>query len=66
MPDTTLQFYLARAEPARVEAETETLSHVRERFIRCAAAWTGLAERAARVQWLRIDEQHRKAAVPPK
>ena len=41
-------FFLARAEQARVEGEAATLDHVRERCRRSQAAWTALAERAQR------------------
>ena len=61
---TSLQFYLARAEQARDEAQAATLDHVRERCRRCEAAWSELAARAARTERLRLDEQARKAAQP--
>lgn len=61
-----LRFYLARAEQARVDAEAATLAHVRERCLRCEAAWNELASRAARTEQLRIDEEIRKAGLPPK
>lgn len=66
MRNTTLQFYLARAEQARDEAEAATLDHVRERCRRSEAAWTELAERAARTERMRINELNRKAAEPLK
>jgi uncharacterized damage-inducible protein DinB len=58
-------FFLARAEQARVEAEAATLDHVRERCRRSEAAWTALADRAQRSEQFRILEQERKAAMPP-
>ena len=67
MPSSTnLQFYLARAEQARVDAEAATLDHVRERCRRCEAAWNELATRAARSEQPRINEELRKADQPPK
>jgi hypothetical protein len=63
---TTLQFYLARAEQARADAEMATLANVRERCHRCEAAWNELASRAARTAHLRIAEEIRKAGQPPK
>ena len=67
MPSSTnLQFYLARAEQARVDAEAATLDHVRERCRRCEAACNELATRAARSEQLRINEELRKADQPPK
>ena len=58
---SNLQFYLARAEQARGEAESATLEHVRERCRRSEAAWTALAERAERSERMRIEEAERKA-----
>jgi hypothetical protein len=67
MPSSTnLQFYLARAEQARAEADSATLAHVRERCRRSEAAWTELAERAARSEAMRINIEEMKAAEPSK
>jgi hypothetical protein len=63
---TQLQFYLARVEQARAEAEAATLAHVRERCQRSEAAWTQLADRAARAEQTRANDAKRKAEqVPP-
>ncbi|HWU93706.1 MAG TPA: hypothetical protein VN106_10720 [Sphingomicrobium sp.] len=62
---TNLQFYLARAAQARDEADSATLDHVRERCRRSEAAWNQLAERAARSEALRINEEQRKAQQAP-
>jgi hypothetical protein len=59
---SNLQFYLARAAQARDEADAATLDLVRERCRRSDAAWTELADRAARSERLRIEEEARKAA----
>jgi hypothetical protein len=58
---TNLQFFLARAEQARAEAEAATLDHVRERCRRSEAAWQALADRAERSEVLREAEAKRKA-----
>jgi hypothetical protein len=55
----TLQFYLDRAEQARTEAEEATLSHVRERCRRAEAAWSTLAQRAARAQQGRLQQEQK-------
>ena len=66
MPSTNqLQFYLARAQQARDEAENATLAHVRERCLRSEAAWMQLADRAARTEETRATELKRKAERPP-
>ena len=59
---SNLQFFLARAEQAREEAEAATLDHVRERCRRSEAAWTLLADKARRSEQLRVEEAERKAA----
>lgn len=64
-PSTDLEFYLARAAQARAEADAATLEHVRERCERSAAAWTQLADRAARTIKIRENLLSEKAAVPP-
>jgi hypothetical protein len=61
---TNLEFFRARAAQARAEGEEATLEHVRERCRRSEAAWTQLADRAARSEQLRVDEQRRKAGEP--
>jgi len=48
-----LDFYRARADQSRAEADAATLSHVRERCLRSEAAWTVLANRAARAEEMR-------------
>lgn len=60
---SNLQFYIARAEQARAEADAATLEHVRERCRRSEAAWTALADRAQRSERMRVEEAERKAAL---
>jgi hypothetical protein len=62
---SNLQFFLARAEQARVEGEAATLEHVRERCRRSEAAWQQLADRAARSEAMRAAEAQRKAEQVP-
>lgn len=57
----SLEFFLARADQARVEAEAATLDHVRDRCRRSEAAWTALADKARRSARLRTEEAERKA-----
>lgn len=61
---TNLEFFLARAEQARAEAEAATLEHVRERCRRSEAAWTALAQKAERSEQLKAAEASRKAEKP--
>jgi len=58
---TSLAFFLARAEQARVEGEQATLDHVRERCRRSEAAWTALADKARRSERLRAEDERRKS-----
>jgi hypothetical protein len=58
---SNLQFFLARAEQARVEGEAATLEHVRERCRRSEAAWQALADKAERSERMRAAEVQRKA-----
>jgi len=63
---SNLNFFIARAEQARAEAEAATLAHVRERCRRSEAAWQALADKAQRSERLREEEAKRKAEVPAK
>lgn len=56
-------FYLARAEQARAEAEAASLANVRERCLRAEAAWKEMASRAARTERMRARAEAEKAAV---
>jgi hypothetical protein len=58
---STLDFYLARAEQARIEGDAATLAHVRDRCRRSQAAWQALADRALLNERLREQEAARKA-----
>ena len=55
------EFYLERAAAARRDAEDATLSNVRERCLRAAAAWDEMAARAARTERMRAETEARKA-----
>ena len=60
-------FYLARAAEARADAEAAKLDNVRERSLRAEAAWTAMADRAARSDRARerlADEKAAAAAAP--
>ena len=58
---SNLDFFLERAEQARIEGEAATLTHVRERCQRSEAAWQALADKAKRSERLREEEAQRKA-----
>ena len=63
MSGNQLEFYRSRAEQARADGEAATLDNVRERCRRSEAAWTALADRAARSEAMREAEARRKAEV---
>ena len=65
MAGSQLDFYLARVEQARAEAEAATLEHVRERCRRSEAAWLALADRAEKGEQRREAEAARKALEAP-
>jgi hypothetical protein len=60
---TQLQFYRARADQAREDANAATLAHVRERCWRSVEAWEALASRAAKSEEFRAAEAIRKADI---
>ena len=57
------EFYLARAAEARSDAAKATLANVRERCLRAEAAWTTMADRAARNEIARETQARDKAAA---
>ena len=61
MSGNQLEFYRSRADQARADGDAATLDNVRERCRRSEAAWTALADRAARSEQLREAEAMRKA-----
>ena len=56
------QFYLDRAADARRDADAATLTTVRERCLRAAAAWDDMANRVARTERMRAETEAKKAA----
>jgi len=46
----TLEFYEERAREARAAAERAALANVRDRELRSAAVWEGLADQARRAE----------------
>jgi len=57
------EFYAARAAEAKKDAETATLSNVRERCLRSEAAWAEMAARAERGDKMRARLEAEKAAA---
>lgn len=55
-------FFLARAADARREADAATLSNVRDRCLRAAAAWDHMADRAGRTEKQRARSEAEKLA----
>lgn len=58
----TFEFYDARANEASAEAAAATLDNVRERNLRAAKTWRGLAEQARKVMVDRARSESEKAA----
>lgn len=59
----TAAFYHDRANEARRDADNASLANVRERCLRAAAAWQVMADRAARANRHRVEDEARKAEV---
>ena len=55
------EFYLTRANEAKRDADAATLDNVRDRCLRAAAAWDGMAARAARTEKMRAKTESDKA-----
>lgn len=55
------EFYAARAAEAKRDAESATLSNVRERCLRSEAAWAEMASRAERGDKMRARLEAEKA-----
>ena len=56
-------FLVARAQEARLEAETADLENVRERCLRAAAAWDAMAARLRKTESYRAAQLAAKAAI---
>jgi hypothetical protein len=57
----TFDFYEARANEAAAEAESATLENVRDRNLRAAKTWRGLADQARKVMTDRARTEREKA-----
>jgi len=55
------EFYNARAEEARRDADAATLDNVRDRCLRAEAAWLDMASRAGRTEQARARNAADKA-----
>jgi len=57
----SLEFYTQRVSEAEAEAKAATLDNVRDRALRSAATWRGLADQARRVAAERVKaDRHRQ------
>lgn len=61
MMNHSYEFYIARAREANAAASAATLDNVRDRELRAAKTWTGLAEQAQRVALERAKTERAKA-----
>lgn len=59
----TFEFYDARAKEAAAEARKAKLDNVRERALRAARTWRGLAQQAKQVAVTRKKEEARRRAA---
>ncbi len=58
---STLEMYIERAAQCRQEAAKTTLANVRERCLRSAIAWEGMADQLRISETYRANEAARKA-----
>lgn len=61
MMNHTYEFYMARAREAEAAADAATLDNVRDRELRSAKTWIGLADQAHRVAAERAKGERAKA-----
>jgi len=59
----TIEFYLAQAEKCSEEAAASSLVQVRERNLRAAAAWQGMADKLLYAEKLRAEKERLIAAA---
>lgn len=59
----TREFFHARADECRIEAETATLDNVRNRALRSQAAWQDMADRLDRTEAMRATRDAERASV---
>ena len=60
---TDRDLYRSRASAARNDADEATLANVRERCLRAEAAWLAMAERAEKVEGMRLRQLADKQAA---
>ena len=58
-----LQFYRDQAARAQAEADAAKLDNVRDRCLRSAHAWEGMADRIARTDAMRAEREAGTAAA---
>ncbi|MFC7537345.1 hypothetical protein ACFQPG_08190 [Sphingomonas sp. GCM10030256] len=61
---STLEFYQERAAECRQQADSTTLTNVRDRCLSAASAWDHMADRLRRTQTYRATDAARKAGDP--
>lgn len=60
---STLLFYQGQAAKAQAEADAAILDNVRDRCLRSAQAWAGMADRIERTDKLRADREAKAASA---
>jgi hypothetical protein len=59
-----LNLYRSNADRAQADADSATLENVRDRNLRAAAAWTGMAERVERTERARAARESAVVKMP--
>ena len=59
----TTDFYIAQADKCRAEADASSLTQVRDRNLRAAAAWQAMADKLLHSEKLRAEREAAVAAA---
>ena len=58
----TIEFYTAQADKCRADADASSLTQVRDRNLRAAAAWQAMADKLLHAERLRAEKEARIVA----
>lgn len=58
----TIEFYTAQADKCRTDADASSLTQVRDRNLRAAAAWQAMADKLLHAERLRAEKEARIVA----
>ena len=59
----TTEFYITQADKCRADADASSLTQVRDRNLRAAAAWQAMADKLLHTEKLRAEKDRHAAAA---